>query len=203
MLRRNKLNARIQESLLGGEYVECRALPDLGLFPHAGERGFRRGDLRLRRPDYTRGIHVDAPGGDDRGADCVALQIGLQFLLAELFFGLARRGIGGAAVVDRNAYLAHQRGGKFAVRHRKAAQIEPLGDLADQAYGWIKRPLDHLDVKLGGVHPMEGANNGGMFDLWDGDRLGGGLGRWLVLWFSRGGLPLPPSHLPPHTALRT
>jgi hypothetical protein len=45
VLRRNKLNARVEQRLLGGQHVECRALADFGLFAHAGERDFRRSDL--------------------------------------------------------------------------------------------------------------------------------------------------------------
>ena len=74
----------MSKRLLRVEDVERRALADLGFLAHAGERHFRRLDLRLRRAQDAERILVRAPGRDHGGAHLVALQVGLQLLLAEL-----------------------------------------------------------------------------------------------------------------------
>ena len=103
VLRGDELDPRVEQRLLRVEDVERGALADLGLLAHAGERDFRRFDLRLRGAQDAARILIRAPGRDHRGADLVALQVGLQLLLAELFLGLARRRVVSAAVVDRDA----------------------------------------------------------------------------------------------------
>ena len=55
----NERRSRLQQRLLSVEHVESRALADLGLFAHAGERDFVGGDRRARGAHHAdRGLVV-------------------------------------------------------------------------------------------------------------------------------------------------
>ena len=162
-LRADQGDARIEKRLLRVENVEGRALADAGFFARAGESDLRRGHRRLRGIDRRTRRFEQAPGRHDRGADSIALQIGIQPRLPELLLSLADVGIFNAALIKWHVELQLAECSED-LRPWRTLDIVVLRHRTDGIQRRQQSAFLNLYIKRGDVDLMEGGDHARMFD---------------------------------------